>query len=445
MKMLTARPRAWALRPREWAFDLGRHDVRSSLPAAIQAIMQNGLLARTFEDALFPDLLYAAVADRRPWRANLGDTGTFTRPGLLSPVTTPLTVGTDPSAATYTVEQYSATMSSYANSVDTNMVQSAMTLASKFLEDVQRLGMNAGQSVNRIARDRLYRAYAGGRTWCTATASSDTTIAVADVAGFTTVLVNGVPTPVSGSNPLNVTISGVANTVTATSVTTGAGNLTLGTTRADTAGDYVVATNAPVSIRTASRNTAFDATTADVATFAMFRAAVARLRSMNVPTIQGAYAAHIDPTTEQELFADSEFRQAFQGRADSPVYRDLAIGRFGGIDWVRNNEAPTVLGGSGGNVTVHRALVIGGNSLLQAPFEDMAGLLAGTGVEEVPNIQLLGPATGVQVAVIVRPPQDRLQQVLSTTWNYIGDFTVPTDSTTGDAALYKRGVVVEHA
>jgi hypothetical protein len=442
MTMLTARSRAWALRPRGWAFDLARHDVRSSLPAGIQAIMQNGLLARVFEDALFPDLLYAAIADRRPWTANIGDTGTFTRPGLLAPVTTPLAVGTDPSPATYSIEQYSATMNSYSNSVDTNMLQSAMTLASKFLEDIQRLGMNAGQSVNRIARDKLYRAYAGGRSWSTATAASDTSFAVADVAGFITVLVNGVPTAVSVSNPLNVTINGVANTVTGTSAQTGAGNLTLGTARADTAGDYIVATNAPVSVRTASRNSAFDATTADVATFAMFRAAVARLRTMNVAA---PYVAHIDPTTEQELFADSEFRQAFQGRADSPVYQDLSLGRFGGIDWVRNNEAPTLLGGSAGNVTVHRALVVGAAALIHAPFDNMASLLAGTGVEDVPNIQMLGPAAGVQVALIVRPPQDRLQQVLASTWNYIGDFAVPSDSTTGDAALYKRAVIVEHA
>jgi hypothetical protein len=51
----------------------------------------------------------------------------------------------------------------------------------------------------------------------------------------------------------------------------------------------------------------------------------------------------------------------------------------------------------------------------------------------------------VDVARIVRPPQDRLQQNLSTSWSWVGDYGVPSDSTTGDAALYKRAVVLEHA
>jgi hypothetical protein len=48
-----------------------------------------------------------------------------------------------------------------------------------------------------------------------------------DATGFSTVLVNGVPTAVSGTNPLSVTVNGVANTVTAVNV--GTKTLTLGT------------------------------------------------------------------------------------------------------------------------------------------------------------------------------------------------------------------------
>jgi hypothetical protein len=67
------------------------------------------------------------------------------------------------------------------------------------------------------------------------------------VNGFEYVLVNGVPTAVSASNPLTVTIAGVANTVTG--VNTGTSTLTLGTARVDVVGDAVVAANAPVTIR----------------------------------------------------------------------------------------------------------------------------------------------------------------------------------------------------
>ncbi|MCO6011420.1 hypothetical protein NE236_41370 [Actinoallomurus purpureus] len=426
---------------RPW-FRLDRHDVRSTVPPQIRNMMQSGILDRVFQDALIPEFIFPAVADSEPWQANMGDTKTFTRKGLLAPATTPIT-GSDASAASYGLEQWSVTMDQYGQAVDTNMLQSSMALASKYLADVGTLGINAGQSLNQIARTKLYKAYAGGRTWCTTAGSSDTSIVVQSTDGFETVMVNGVPTPVSGANPLNVTIAGVANTVTG--VNTSTKTLTLGTARVDVAGDYVLSANAPFSVRPGtSKNSAYDLASSDVATFKLFRAAVARLRKMNVPTIGGYYVAHIDPDTEAMLFDDSDFKQALQGRVDSPVYTDLSIGRFGGIDWVRNNEVPTLLGGSGGNVTVHRPIVVGGGVLVAAPFENMGTLLAGTGVESVPDISMVTAAPGVEVARIVRPPQDRLQQVLSTTWAWVGDYGVPSDLQTGDAALYKRGVIVEH-
>jgi hypothetical protein len=427
---------------RRW-FKLDRHDVRSTLPAALTAVMQNGMLDRVFQDALLPEFLFAALGGNEPWSGGMGDTVTKTRRGLLAPAVTPIT-GSDPSAATYGIEQWSVTMDQYGNAVDTNLLQSSMTLASKYLEDVQALATNAGQSLNQIARNKLYKAYAGGRTWATAAATTDTSIAVASVDGFTSVMVNGVPTAVSASNPLTVTIAGVANTVTGTSVATGAGTLTLGTTRIDVAGDTVVAANAPVSYRPNARGSAYDIISTDLATFSTFRSAVTRLRKMNVPTVGGYYVAHIPPDTEAQLFADADFKQALQGRVDSPVYTNLSIGRFGGIDWVRNNECPTVLSTTG--VTVQRPLVLGDGAVTNDPFSEMGNLTAG--VEGEPSaIRMIGPADGVQVALITREPQDRLQQNVSTAWSWVGDFGVPSDVTAAgsDAARYKRGVVIEHA
>lgn len=430
-----------APRSRSW-FRLDRHDVRSTLPAAITAIMQNGLLDRVFQEALVPEFIFPAIADSTPWLANLGDTRQFTRKGLLSPSTTAVT-GSDVSAATYGIEQWSVTMDQYGQAVDTNMLQSAMTLASKYVADVQTLGINAGQSLNRIARNKLYKAYAGGRTWCTTAATTDTSIIVQSTDGFEFVMVNGVLVPVSSANPLNVTIAGVANTVTG--VNTGTRTLTLGTTRIDVAGDYVLSANAPFSVRAGtSKNSGYDMTTSETVTFKLFRAAVARLRKMNVPTIGGVYVAHIDPDTEAQLFDDADFKQALQGRVDSPIYENLSIGRFGGLDWVRNNEVPSYAGGSSGTVTVHRPIVVGDGALIAAPFEGMGSLLVGTNVEDVPDISMIQAAPGVEVARIVRPPQDRLQQIVSTSWSWTGDYGVPSDLQTGDAALYKRAVVVEH-
>ncbi|MFE2710624.1 hypothetical protein ACFXKI_01185 [Streptomyces mirabilis] len=441
--MSAARPRLNRT-PRSW-FRIDRHaiGVRGNLPAQIQAMLQNGLLDRTFKDALVPQFLFPQVADSEPWMGGLGDTKTFTRKGLLAPATAPVT-GSDPSASTYNLEQWSVTMDQYGNSMDTNMLGSAMALASKFLADSATLGINAGQSINQVARNKLFKAYAGGRTWCTTAGSSDTSIIVQSTSGFEYNSVNGVPVAVSGANPLAVTIAGAANTVVG--VTPGTpGTLTLGSARVDVVGDYVVAANAPVTIR-ATGNSAYDLTSSNVATFANFRSAVARLRKMNVPTLPGGYyTAHIDADTEAELFNDAQFLQALQGRVDSPIFRDLSIGRFGGIDWVRNIEAPTVLGGSAGTLAVHRPIVLGANALVNAPFDGTGSLLTGTGVEEIPEIRSINAAPGVDVELIVRPPQDRFQQVLSTTWSWVGDFGVPSDAGSGDAALYKRGVVIEHA
>jgi len=429
--------------PRPW-FHLDRHaGVRSSLPAALQAMLQNGMLDRVFRDALVPQFLFPQIADSEPWMGGLGDKKTFTRKGLLAPVTTPVT-GSDPSAATYSLEQWSVVMDQYSNSMDTNMLGSALALANKFLSDAATLGINAGQTVNQVARNKLYTAYAGGRTWCTTAGSSDTSIIVQSTNGFENVLVNGVPTPVSGANPLTVSIAGSANTVVG--VTPGTpGTLTLGTARADVVGDSVVAANAPTSIR-ATGNSAYDLSSSNTVTFANFRSAVARLRKMNVPTLPGGYyVAHIDADTEAELFSDADFKQALQGRVDSPIFRDLSIGRFGGIDWVRNIEAPTILGGSAGTLTVHRPIVLGANALMNSPLEGTGNLIAGTGVEDVPEIRTINAAPGVDVTLLVRPPQDRLQQVISTTWSWVGDFGVPSDAGSGDAALFKRGCVIEHA
>lgn len=432
-------------RPRvPFRYDIGRHDVRSTLPAAIQAIMQNGLLDRTFEDALLPDLLYPMLATPRPWRANLGDTQTFTRPGLLVPVTTP-TTGSDPSPQTYGVEQFGMTMDQYSNAMDTNMLISSMTLESKFLQDVKTLGQNAGQSVSRIARTKIYNAYAGGNTWVTtAQGSASTTCVVNNAAGFSIVLVNGVQTPVSGAHPLNITVAGVANTVVG--VNLGTNTITLGTAVTQAIGAQVVASNAPYSLRPNSRATRFNLTGSDVATASLFRTAVARLRNMNVPTVNGNYVAHIDADTENQLYADPEFQSAARGAIQSPVFRELSLGIFLNIDWVRNNDAPfTTDGGSGATLKVHQPLVMGGDAVLSGPFEGMDELLRGTGVDNIPNITMIGPAEGVQVAMIIRPPQDRLQQIVSSAWSWVGDFGIPTDVTAmNDPALFKRAVLIEH-
>ncbi|WP_328439373.1 hypothetical protein OHA71_23835 [Streptomyces sp. NBC_00444] len=435
-------------RSRDW-FRLDRHDVRSTLPLAIRAIMQNGLLDGMFRESLMPQLLFAQVADVEPWQGAKGDKKIMTRNGLMTPDPTP-TTGSDASTGSYSIEQWEVIMDQYGKSIDTDLLQSKMTQASKYLNDVSRLAIQAGQTLNRLARNKLYKGYAGGRTFCRTAGASDTSIEVASTDGFTHVLVHGVPTAVSSTNKLPITIEGVANNVTGVNTTTGV--LTLETARADVVGDAVVSSQAPYSVRAGTSNdTTFDLGAGDLIKFSHFRAAVARLRRMSVPSAEGSnYIAHIDSVTESQLFEDPEFQNLYRGRADSETYRDLAIGVFGGIVWVRNEEVPYLTTAATGyedlTTTVHRPIVLGDGALIAAPFEGISDLLGETGVGDVPEIATINVAPGVDVARIVRPPQDRYQQTVSTTWSWVGDYGVPSDSLAGgDPALFKRAVVLEHS
>ncbi|GAB6901858.1 hypothetical protein JCM9957A_49480 [Kineosporia succinea] len=424
---------------------LNAHDIASALPAAIQGIVQKGLLQRVFRDALTPEWIFPTIADTEPWVGNIGDEKIWTRKGLMTPTPTPITPGSDVTAASYSLEQWTATLDQWGRSIDTNMLASAVALGSKYVEDVEQLGVHAAQSMSQAARNALWAPYSGGRTHVTAGATS-TTIAVANTQGFGFTSVNGRLTAVSAGNPLTVTVNGVANTVTGTSTASGPGTLTLGTSVTVTNGQAVIAANAPQVVQPTGTN-AYDLGANNIATLTLFRAAATRLAKMNVPRINGGYTAFVTEDTINELWLDPDWKQATQGLAESPVWRERSFGRVNGIDFVVNNETPMTLGGSGGTLPVNNCLMVGGGALVWSPLQGLAELLRGTGVESVPSISMVQPSPGVEVALIVRPPQDRLQQQVSTSWTTVGGFGVPTDllNASGDTSLYKRAVLIRHA
>jgi len=257
----------------------------------------------------------------------------------------------------------------------------------------------------------------------------------------------------SGSTPLPVTIGGVALSCTGATVTAGhaTDTITLSASATVASGAAVVSSVAPVQYRPNARLSSNQLVSGDVATLALFESAVTRLRSMNVPVVNGAYQAHIGPQTVNELFQDANFRQVYQGRFDSPAYANLSVaggteymGRFVGIDWFLNNVTPAVTAsvGAGANLAglqVFRPIVCGDGPLIKAPFENMGDLLAGLNAGSTVQIDMIGG-----VARVWRAPLDRLGQVVSSTWSFIGGYTVGTDLNTGDGAAYKRAVVLEH-
>ena len=436
---------------------------REVVPASLQEILQNGLLDRTFEDALQPALLYDTLADLKPWGGAVGSTGIFTKSGLMTPSITPVT-GSDASASTYGFEQYQVKMDQYAGSVDTNMLLSAMSLASKFLEDNKVLAIQAAQSINLLAQSALYGAFGSGQTWATTASTASATLVVNNANGFQNAVVDlattgsnpaegltgsATPTlvPVSASAPLNITIGGVANTVIGCDLATN--TLTLGTAISATVGEAVLSSIASPQIRPNARATGYNLVAGDVATLATFQSAVTRLRAMNVPRIRGAYTAHVAPQTVEELFQDNNFLLAYRGRGDSAAYRNFApgdsmgdggefMGRFSGIDWVMNNVTPTYTNPNG--VEVFEPIVCGDGALVKAPFSEMADLIEAMQAGSTVQVDMIGG-----VVRILRAPLDRLGQVLTSTWSWVGGYTVGTDLLTGDGAAFKRAVRIEHA
>ena len=143
----------------------------SFAPSVVSAI-QDRTLQRVFRDALFPRMLFRMEAIPELWPANLGANQTFTRSGLIRPTTRPLAANTDPSPLSYNFEQWEATAQQWGSTIDTHMPTSYVSLASLYLRNMHQLGMHAGQSLNRIVRDKVYNAYTAGNTVTTNAATS---------------------------------------------------------------------------------------------------------------------------------------------------------------------------------------------------------------------------------------------------------------------------------
>lgn len=448
------------------------------IPDGLSAIIQDRTLERVFHDALFPRLLFRSEAAAELWQANLGERMVFTRTGLIPVSTQPLTVGQDPSPATYAMEQWEAEARQYGNAIDTHMPTNYVTLAPLFLRNTVNLGLNAGETLNRLVRNRLFRAYLGGTTNLTVAAlTAATQVDVASINGFTEVLVNSRPTPVGPAAPIAATIGAEAVSIIGAQPLNaadpfGPGRLFLAAGLAGPAAlrAVVLATNRSRIVRVGG-GTSVDALTAgNIITMQTVIDAVTRMRTAKIPPCpDGFYHVHLTPEGEAEIFADPVFQRLHQSLPESAVYRDLAIGQLLGCRFYRNTENPNEqnsgpLLGSGSSafasgevgadvinatgIIVRRAIVVGGGSIYEKYLDESkyiseAGVTGKIGSFSVVN-------NGVQVMTnriryIMRAPLDRLQQVVGQAWSWSGDFAVPSDQLTGDAARYKRAVIIEHA
>lgn len=449
----------------------------------IRALVQENLLERAFHDALFPRLMFRAEAAPQLWPNNVGDSMVFTGTGLITPKARPLTPGSDPPPSTYSAEQWDATLNQYADSIDTHMPTSIAAIANLFLRNAQQLGLGAGQTMNRIVRDRLYNAACAGWTVADGAQGSSTTLRVKRLDGFTKArrpdLVAGSPVrfnPVSSNNPLAITIAGVANTVTGFTPDNpgdelGPGTITVGTASAVSDRDPILALDRTSMVYVGGGNRTDDIGSGDILTLAALRTAVARFWGQNVPEMpDGRFHAHMNPVGQTQIFADPEFQRLLQSLPDYYMYKQFAIGEILNTVIFRNSECPTpetVIGGAAGTfslddpfapelwsngdpatgVKINRVLLTGMSAIFEY-YQDLSAMITEAGITGKvgqPTINNNGIEVMTErIQLIIRAPLNRLQDLVSTSWKFIGDWPVRTDAAVGDAARYKRVQCILH-
>ena len=184
-----------------------------TLPASLRPLIQDKFLDHGFEIGLQSRLGFRAIADREPIAVGIGETLTKTRVGLLVPSTTPRDPATNQALDNglapqdWAIEQYSVRLDSYGGTLDLNRETSLVAIGPLFLENAKKLGLQALQSLDRLARNALYGAYLGGNSVVTATLGvAGPSLQVDSVAGFEMVAANGSMIPVSAANPMTVTV-----------------------------------------------------------------------------------------------------------------------------------------------------------------------------------------------------------------------------------------------
>ncbi len=437
-------------------------------PSVTQAI-QDRTLQRVFRDALFPRLLYRMEAIPELWPTNLGSNQTFTRAGLIKPTTRPLGANTDPSPIGYDFEQWEATAQQWGATIDTHMPTSYLSLASLYLRNMHQLGMHAGQSLNRIVRDKLFNAYIAGNSVVQTTAGGGTTFKVVNLDGFTKQFVGARLTDISSTNPLPITVG--AQSLSAIGYTPDfgdqihSGTITVAVAHAGvTARDVVLASTRSQLVYSSGATTLDGLSSANQMRLADVRNAVALLRSNNVPPMEdGTYHVHLDPVSENQIFGDNEFQRLNQSIPDYIHYRKMAVASFLGCTFYRNSEAPTSatvddnpatgfttgfeLTNVGGT-KIHRPIVTGAGAVEEKYLDESryisdAGVMGKIGEFAVVNggVQVMTE----RIRLILRSPQDRLQQMTSSSWSFSGDFPIPTDALSKtSSAWFKRAVVIVH-
>lgn len=451
------------------------------VPPQVLELVQAGLLERAFHDGLFPALQYRAEAQYEEWPANTGTEIFMTRPGLLAPNVKPLVAGQDPTPKTVSYEQWVARLERYADTIDTHVPTSVVSNADQFLRNIHQLGLQAGQSLNRIPRNSLAKAYLSGQTVLTAaTGAADTQISVASLNGFTDVVIKGTnvrPSPVSTSTPLAITVGTSSCSVVGYDPDDpddpyGPGTLYLAAAvgAVEAVRSSVISAAAPRIIRSGG-GTSIDAiSSSDVFTLQDLINATNILRKNNVPPHEdGFYHAHISTEANSQVFTDTAWQRLQTALPDHVYYQEAFIGTIAGCACFLNTEAPDYqnsgdLTATGTNaqyaedvgsevtnengVNIGRVIITGRGTLYERSLDERQYVTEAGIVGKVGEFQVVNAGIEVlteRIRLILRAPLNRLQDVVAATWSISTSFPVPSDVTSGGPQRFKRGIIIEHA
>jgi len=453
-------------------------------PSVVNMIQQ-GILQRGFQEALMPKQLFRAEATPERWEANIGDVKIITRAGTMPISTKPLPPAQDPTPKTYATEQFRVEAKPYGDRLQTHMPTSRAMIGNKFFLDTQKLGENAGITINRCTRDKLFSAYLSADTvTITAATTGASALRVANLNGFLDRLVSGGIQGVSPAAPISIQLgaSNIANSVIAAvpdqaGEPQGPGTIMLGTPLGANLAvrSRVRALHRSRILRAGGAGTIDGLTGSSMLTIDMIIAAVQLMRGQSVPPHpDGTYHIHLSTDGVTQLFSDPRFASINNSLGNtaginSGVYAGLIIGRGLGCTWYTNNETPTqynveALYATGSNalsspnvgaevvnetgVPVARTIITGGGALYELwipeeEYETEVGLL---GVAKTFNVTNAGVVINTdRIRHLIRKPLDVLQRIVDQAWSFSGDWAVPTDVLTGNGAKYKRAVVLEHA
>ena len=461
------------------------------VPGVVGDLAQKGLLDRAFWEALFPALMYREEASFEEWPANTGTELFMTRQGLLAPATRPLKPGEDPTPKVLSYEQFSVTLDQYGDALDTYMPNASVQVQNTFISNIKALGLQAGQTVNRLPRNALFKSYLSGHTvLTTAAANTDTTLQVASLNGFLDVVILGKnvrPQQVSPQYPLQVTLVNGATSIIRNvvgyqpndpNVPFGPGVLQLSAAVGGSglpARAAVLSSARPQLMYSGGGSSIDSVSVGDILSLQDIINASALLRDQNIqPHDDGWFHAHIGALANAQVFADPVFQRLTQSLPDGMRMQSGWLGTMSGVAFWLNNESPNAnnsgdltqtgtnayyaddIGGEVINengVSIGNVVITGKGALFERGLDESAFLTEAGVNGKIGEFSVVNNAIAVdteRVRLVIRAPQDRLAQKVGAAWSISTGFCTPTDITAQSGSTragmrYRRAIVLRHA